>query len=287
MGTWRGGRGVSRAIAAAAAGLVVACNVAASGLGTSPSGADASADGSAPPEDASTPDSTVCPSPAPSASPLTAHRAPGAIHLDGNLDDWKCVPFVTLTQAFAAYAKTPDGGSAPIAADFAVAWDGDYLYVAARVTDATIDGTNATSPELNDSIAIYLGGDAFPTGDYSGLDHQYVVDHVNLAVDYQYLSTPARTPSPPGFLSATQTTDTGFAIEARIGATAVGRNTFAAGDSLGFDFGLVAGDGTTQRFVLLWADADESSCLCVRCCCLSATPLPACDTLRFGKLTLG
>jgi len=277
--------GTSIAVVMCIAGI--ACTLKTSGLGDATDAqpdsgivtpSDASLDVDAPP---------VCPAPAPNAGNLVASRAPGEITLDGLLEDWGCTPFVHLTSTLAGYAQTNGANATVLVADFAVLWDDEFLYVAARITDPSVLGSDPTNPFLNDAIEIYVAGDT-PNGDYGPATHRYVVDHENLAVEYQYRGTPPMTPSPPGFLSAAQATPTGYAIEVRIAASAIGATTLASGKTMGFDFALDDGDGTQQQVTLVWinADAPAASCSCAQCCCLVPSPLPFCDTRRFGKLTL-
>lgn len=225
----------------------------------------------------------ACPQPAPAIGQITALRARNPIAIDGDLADWSCVPFVALTESVGGYVRSVDGGPLPMSAVFAIAWDDTYVYAAVHVTDATITGDDPNNPYLNDSIELYFSADPAPNGDYSNVDHEFCIDHKNLAYDYQ---NGTATRSPPALTSITKVVPGGYVLEARIPATAFGGPSFAKGRQLGFDLALNDGDGNAQGFILIWADTSGGSCTCARCCCMGALPLPFCDTLRFGKLVL-
>lgn len=279
------GRGACILLGVCASAWAAACTLKTSGTASvidAPSDAGTSPGDAAPPIDAK----PACPEPAPNAGNIVASKTTSTITLDGVLDDWGCTPFVHVSQATSAYTQTNGANASTLAADFAVTWDDQYLYVAVRVTDAAVQGSDPTNPFLNDAIEIYVAGESAANGDYSAADHRYVIDHQNLAVDYSYMGTPPMVPSPPGFLSAAQNTDTGYAIEARIAASALGATALASGKAMGFDLAIDDGDGQTQAITMVWALTTSDSCACQRCCCLAPSPLPFCDTRRFGRLTL-
>lgn len=80
---------------------------------------------------------------------------------DGNVDDWE----------FNHTMEKPTVGVANNWAEFATAWDEEYLYVAVRVLDDKVGGTSTYDHE-NDCIEIYIDGDYDRNGKYNEHDKQ-------------------------------------------------------------------------------------------------------------------
>ena len=136
---------------------------------------------------ATSPDgSTPCsPLVSPSPGTVVAKQVSGPIVIDGDLSDWGCPKFASLTPSNAAKVlPRTSGATVTVTGEFAIRWDATSLYFAVRVTDGNVGGNNATDPYLNDAVEIYLAGDTTLTGDYTNIDHQYVVDYKNLRTDY-------------------------------------------------------------------------------------------------------
>jgi hypothetical protein len=219
------------------------------------------------------------------ASPLTAHAAPGPITVDGQLGDWPCSAFVALnaSDGTVLIGTAP----APLSGEFAVLWDSQTLYVAAHVIDPTIatnPGNNAGTPWYNDAVETYFSGDLNPSGNYTSLDHQFVVDWKNLAIDYQDAVASAN----PGFVSQTSVdTDAGaWSLELSMPASAVGLSQFQSGTQIGFDILFEQSNGTAQNYQLVWhAPQAGQACVCDACCC-TVNSYPYCDVLSFGVVKL-
>jgi hypothetical protein len=237
--------------------------------------------------DASVDAADACGPPLGATSPLTAKKAPGTITIDGNLREWPCESFVTLSVS-RGIVSVGDASTVPLSGEFAVLWDAQHLYVAAHMVDpnvATTPGTNTTTPWENISVATYVSGDTSPNGDYTGLDDQFVVDSKNLAVDYK---DGVATSSHPDFTSAVSVDGGSWSVEVSMSVAAVGLGQVAANQHIGFDLDFVDGDGTKQNYQLIWYLAAHSTCSCASCCCNSSpsVDLPYCDVLRFGALDL-
>ena len=220
---------------------------------------------------------------------LSALRAPGAVVIDGQLDEWSCVPFTRLDRASAGqmFVSGDSGTPADFAMEFAVTYDSDALYVAARVSGtAPPAGDAPTAIFKNDSIEIYLDADGVLTGRAGPNDHQLVVDHANREERYVVMSPPASpTAVPVGFASAARTVGGVLSVEARLPGSTLGKSSLAAGDKLGFDIAVNDGDGTGARTQAIWYAAPGCTCT-VGCCCGAAQDMPFCNTQRYGSLTL-
>lgn len=83
--------------------------------------------------------------------------------LDGNLDEWQ-LPHRLEKPAF---------GSPNNVCDFNVAWDDEYLYVAAKVIDDVIFTSNQTAHE-NDCVEIYYDGQNDKSTKYDANDKQLI-----------------------------------------------------------------------------------------------------------------
>jgi hypothetical protein len=206
--------------------------------------------------------------------------------IDGDLSDWPCDGWVAVSASNAAYVKT---GSEPLSAEIAVRWDKGYVYVAARITDPSVGGNDAIDPYKNDSVEVYVTGDATPTGDYDAISHQFVVDWKGLVADYgpSHGGLPADK-NPPHLKAATGTTPGGWTFEASIGQQAFAFGPLASGSQLGLDVEINDGDGTGQVGALIPALAPAlSTCACLQqCCCGKSPDLPYCDSARILRTTL-
>jgi hypothetical protein len=209
---------------------------------------------------------------------MTAHQASSALVIDGELSDWSCAQFYVLDASSAAY---PPNATAKSSAAIALMWTKDTLYFAARVTDATVAGTNATQPYENDAIELYLGGGA-PMGTYGANDWHFVVDYSGFARAYQGNAGAA---PPQGFASSSKKTATGYVIEISVSAAVLGMGSLAAGASIGFDVQLDDCndvDAGRAGFVEYWLAPNQLQCDACAC----TTMEPYCDTYAFGKVAL-
>lgn len=206
--------------------------------------------------------------------------------LDGLLDDWGCQAPLEVSSATAEAKANKDGGAVAVSARVKIEWDLFALYFSFDVADPQVEGTSTTDPSVNDSAEIYLRGSALPNADYGLLDHHFLFDYKNFAVEHLYSGTDAPLP-----LSVTRftrvTPGVGYVIEARVDRAAIG--FLFAGRPLGLD--LQVNDGTNQATYLVWAMTAHGACgTCTgKCCCVSPPDngdFPVCDALRFGKLTL-
>ncbi len=95
--------------------------------------------------------------------------AKGAINIDGNLDEWAQLPFEVDEKNIDADPFSHKG-SADASLAFDVAYDNDFLYIAAQVTDDEIIVHEGTVPYQQDGINIILDArpekiSALQTGD--------------------------------------------------------------------------------------------------------------------------
>lgn len=263
------------------------CGLDAVGTAPAPGAADASTTGGPDASAQADGDATnAAPDACGGASPNTtgvirAPRARGPVAIDGDLDDWACVPFVRL-DADTAAEVTPSTPRARSAYEFAVVWDEAGIYVAVRAIDDFIGGQRTADVYQNDSVEVYVDADGVLTGAYGPNDHQYVVDHQNVSEDYG--PEPPLRPPQAGFSSAIAKVTGGYVVEMRIAPSELG-TTFQAGAQLGFDFVGNNSDGLDRTHALLWYRAPTCSCT-TGCCCGAEEDRPFCNTQRFGRLEL-
>jgi hypothetical protein len=234
----------------------------------------------------------------PSATALGVATAPGPITIDGDLTDWGNQPVTVLAVSDAALILGPNGTCTAAnamlqcmvppgeTAEVLLLRDSGNLYVGVRVTVPTIGGNDAADPFLNDAVEIYLRGDPVATGNYTNVDHQYVVDWQNHVLDYGPSVSDTGQPNPPGFTSAVKVapSNKAYVVETKIALAQIGQTTFATGQSVGFDLGLDHGQGTVQsRSLLVWLMASHAAPSCTNAKCTGCSPdYPFCDTLLFG-----
>jgi hypothetical protein len=231
---------------------------------------------------------------------LAAPEASGPITIDGDLGDWGAAEFTLLAASDAAFIEGPSGTCtaanatsqclvpAGETAEYALLRDAANLYFAVRVTVPNVGGGSTTSPFTNDAVEIYLSGDTTPTGNYTSVDHQYVIDWANLVTDYGPSATDMGQVNPPGVTSAVNVaTNLGsYVVEVKVALSALGLSALAPGQILGLDLGLDHGQGTeATRSFLVWWMATHTAPTCTTAKCTSCSPdQPYCDTLTFGQL---
>ena len=202
-------------------------------------------------------------------------RAP--LVVDGDLSDWPTC-FVTVDQTSAGLVRDLGANGAFTPGRFSLASDGARLYVGAEVTSVLPLG-NALPPDvfLNNAISVYFDGDgSFTTTSYDADAAQIVVDHANREQAFRTGQTIATV----GLLSAATTGPSTFTIEMALEPSTFGLAEFGA--QIGFDIGLVGGDGTVMTSELVWYQA----CAPPTCTCANGTTAaPFCDAREFGTAT--
>jgi hypothetical protein len=255
----------------------------------------------APPTDATASDvvqETVVSACKPTPGVLVAPQASGPITIDGDLSDWGSTAFTLLDAADAALITGPNGTCTAANAtsqclvptgettELALLHDSANLYIGVRVTVPNIGGFNTMDPYTNDAIELYLRGDVTPTGDYTGIDHQYVIDWQNLVLDYGPSPTDTGQPNPPGVTSAVTVANgnNSYVVEVKVALSELGQTSLTPGQMLGLDLGVDHGQGTeATRSFLLWWLATHGTLQCTTAKCMGCTPdEPYCDTLDFG-----
>jgi hypothetical protein len=224
----------------------------------------------------------------------------GPPKIDGDLSDWPCEGYVHFSNANCAYSIDT---SYPLEVDIQVRWDAENLYVAAQVSDPNVgdapsyDGTN---PYNNDSVEMYVSGDATLDGSYDANTHQYITDYQGLSVDYGPLHAGDNpvTP-PPNFSAAAVVVTGGWNYEASVSYKALGltpmggpsmKPGFAPGTNIALGFEVSDGTGVNQAaaIVLVMAPVQPSACKCTTsaCCCNQTPDVPSCDSTRIERVTL-
>lgn len=201
--------------------------------------------------------------------------------IDGALDDWPTC-FIDVTPENAGLVRDLNGVTGLYAAgrfSLAMVPDDDRVYLAAEVAIVPPLG-NAPVPNIyeNNAISAYFDGDGVTlTNRYDTDAAQIVVDHANRTAAFR--SGTGVVPA-PDLDTATQVGDTTFVIELSLHPSTLGRTAFAP--EIGFDIGLVGGNGDVMVSELVWFQA----CTRPTCGCANTESAPFCDARQFGRATL-
>jgi len=210
------------------------------------------------------------------AGKLTIPKLRESVVVDGDLADWPtCFITVDATTAGLVRDLGADGHYAP--GRFSIAADDDRLYVAAEVTIVPPLGDQPL-PAIykNNAISVYFDGDGvFDQMAYGSDGAQIVVDHANRE---QAFHSPGGSIPLPDVTSAATVGPTTFTIEMSVSAASFGLVSFAT--TIGFDIGLVGGDGSVMTSELVWYQA----CAPPACGCTSDAA-PYCDARELGTAT--
>lgn len=209
---------------------------------------------------------------------LTAPRLETPIVIDGDVADWPTC-FVAVDPSTAGLVRDLGTGGSYAPGRFSVAVDANHLYVAAEVHPVLPLG-DQPSPDvyLNDAISVYFDGDGvFTTANYNQDAAQIVVDHANRVGVFRRGSPP---PTLVGLVSAARTTGSTFTIEMSVAPATFGLAAF--GNPMGFDIGLVGGDGSIMTSELVWYQA----CAPPACGCSNGMAAPFCDAREFGTIAI-
>jgi hypothetical protein len=208
---------------------------------------------------------------------LTIPRLSSPITLDGDLADWPTC-FITVDTTTAGLLRDLDGGGRYAPGRFSIAADAQRLYVAAEVAILPPLG-DEPSPHvyLNNAISVYFDADgAFATARYDADAAQIVIDHANRnggfaagtgVIDIDDLA------------SAAAVGPATFTIELSVSPATFNSEAFAP--TIGFDIGLVGGNGITMSSELVWFQR----CAEPACGCSNGDSAPYCDARQFGTAT--
>lgn len=196
--------------------------------------------------------------------------------IDGDLTDWPTC-FVTVDQLSAGLVRDLGVGGKYAPGRFSIATFDDRLYVAAELLGVPPLGEQPV-PDiyLNSAISVYLdaSGDC-DTARYDADAAQIVVDHANRTAAFQSGTGIVDVPIDSASVVGPST----FAIELSVGPESLGSTAFA--DTIGFDIGLVGGDGEVMTSELVWFQA----CAAPDCECANGQSAPFCDSRQFGTAT--
>jgi hypothetical protein len=183
---------------------------------------------------------------------------PIAITLDGNFDDWKNVPRVTLSEF--PKPSTVEGENGPVM--FAVAADETNLYIYAEVTDKTVlAGTKGTDYWQEDSIEFYLNatGDLALTQYQPGVS-QITVTPLNIGRDLSETLVGGIQGADAAAKAFVVETGQGYALELSVPLeNNVWSITPQHGTTVGFEVQLNGSSGGTQDAQLNWIYRDRDT----------------------------
>ena len=197
--------------------------------------------------------------------------------IDGELGDWPTC-FVTLDEMTAGLVRDLGAGGKYAPGRFSLASFDNRLYVAAELLSVQPLGEQPV-PDiyLNSAISVYVdaSGDC-DTARYDDDAAQIVVDHANRTAAFQSGNGGIVTVRVD---SASKVGASTFTIEMSVGPESLGSTSFA--ETIGFDIGLVGGDGEVMTSELVWFQACEAPA----CECANGQSAPFCDTRQFGTAT--
>ena len=199
------------------------------------------------------------------------------IAVDGDVSDWPTC-FITVDPSNAGLVRDLGAGGHFASGQFSMATDADHhLYVAAVVTSVLPLGDQPPPAVYkNNAISVYFDGDGtFMTASYDPDGAQIVVDHANRVQAFHSGSLITI----PDLVTAAVTGPSTFTIEMSLDATSFGLAAF--GSQIGFDIGMVGGDGTVMTSELVWF----LGCSPPACMCTNGDEAPYCDARDFGIAT--
>lgn len=208
---------------------------------------------------------------------LTVPTLDEAPIIDGELDDWPTC-FITVDETTADLVRDLGIGGKYAPGRFSVAaFDGKLFVAAELLSVAPLGEAEIPDVYLNSAISVYVDADGdCDTARYDDDAAQIVVDHANRTAAFRsgnggVVSVPVDSEARVGAST--------FAIEVAIDPAMLGRPEFA--DTIGFDIGLVGGNGDVMTSELVWFQACEAP----ECECANGQSAPFCDTRQFGQAT--
>lgn len=208
---------------------------------------------------------------------LVIPKLEAAPTVDGDLSDWPTC-FVSVDQSNAGLVRDLGAGGKFAPGRFSIGANGDRLYVVAEVQSVLPLGDHAVPDVyLNNAISVYFDGDGeFLTNAYGDDAAQIVIDHANRTASFQ--ADNGGIIEIPEQLNAARVGASTFTIEMSITPASLGLDAFAS--TIGFDIGLVGGDGEVMTSELVWFQAcGDPECVCSAGHSDSA---PYCDSRQFG-----
>jgi hypothetical protein len=147
-------------------------------------------------------------------------------------------------------SKGPVPPSGDVQGSFRAAWDDEALYVLVEVLDDR-KVRNQALPWLDDSVEVYVDGDASRGEGYDGSnDHQLVFGWSDPRVHRP------KGPERPGVRFAQAEWEYGYRVEAALPWTAIGAAP-RAGGAIGLDVHVNDNDGTGREDKLMWSDGAD------------------------------
>lgn len=223
----------------------------------------------------------------------TGRCAPGAIEIDGNLVEWPDGLFATLVDYDTSGANTGTWtenrlvDDADLSARVAWQWDGQYLYVAARIRDNDIVAPHPTASFWeNDVFELFLDGNGDRTGEYLEDDYQLIVRHDGMARTRRAGNEmPALASIEIGV--ASRPTEGEWDVEIAFPFAALGTKPVVAGRVIGIDVVLADREDLSAMYVaqtLTWSIATSLPANCSVTCL--GMCVPSCSTSHFAQLQL-
>lgn len=215
------------------------------------------------------------------AGRIAIPRIETALTVDGVLDDWPTC-FIDVDASTAGLVRDLNGTSGLYAIgrfSLAMVPDDERIFLGAEVAIVPPLG-NAPVPNIyeNNAISTYFDADGITLANrYDADAAQIVVDHANRNAAFR---AGTGVVTVPDVASAARVGDTTFVIEMSIRPSTLGRTAFAP--EIGFDIGLVGGNGDVMVSELVWFQA----CTRPTCGCASTDSAPYCDARQFGRATL-
>ncbi len=208
--------------------------------------------------------------------------------IDGNLADWPAARFEgSLTHLNAAYwggtwTNNPSDDDNDLSAIYALAWDSEYLYIAARISDDLRGAAGTTEYWKHDAIELYFDGNHDRSDGYGSDDR-----HITIQFDNQVDDGTDATGTIAAVVHMTDLSDpSDWAVELSITWSSLSPLPPTPGRKIGFDIHVDDNDNLVMpeltRF-LIWARNGGMTCAA---CGGDGTCSPFCSTRAFGALQL-
>jgi hypothetical protein len=181
---------------------------------------------------------------------------PVSIMLDGQINDWRGVPRVTVTTGMQNPTRVEDGSLT-----FAVAADAAFIYLLAEITDSTIIAGQRGNIWEEDSLEVYFSANRdLERSDYSRGVAQLTIGAISLEKGIQLVKI-GRNAADVNAESLAIKTETGYRIEMRIPTRCVAWTLEPkSGLTLGFDVQLnnTKSANKPQEVRLVWSAKPQS-----------------------------
>jgi hypothetical protein len=207
---------------------------------------------------------------------MTAFAAAKPPKVDGDLSDWACVPFYSLT---GANAQSDGYSPATISGAFALQWTSDSLFVAVSVNNGAPPSGNNSTIYDNPSVELYFGQDDSTTGTFRTNDRHYIVDYVGDITEFRDTGAPVSVSS-SSVVVKTKTAGSQYFVELHLFASALGQNTLPNEIPFDVQINQAMNGNLTSKLIWYLASSPPNSSTC------TANQELFCNSYFWGRLKM-